>query len=157
MPSRLHPFFFDAVLGDPSLRLRRPGIRVQWEVKIPNMQQPIQTNRERIPKFYLYKMTVDNGSAPCVQDGVLTLAICKQTIRRVAPEGSVIIAFAGDCNARRRYPASSQGQRSSPVQATLRAISAERLTAFTTLALAGWGDARFRENRGFIGVAEAEG
>jgi hypothetical protein len=42
-------------------------------------------------------MTVDDGGAPCVQDGLLTLAICKPTIRRVAPEGSVIIAFAGDC------------------------------------------------------------
>jgi hypothetical protein len=51
----------------------------------------------RIPRFYLYKMTVDDGGAPCVQDRMLTLAICKPTIRRVAPEGSVIIAFAGDC------------------------------------------------------------
>jgi hypothetical protein len=49
-----------------------------------------------IPKFYLYKMTVDDGGAPCVQDGLLTLAICKPTIRRVAPEGSVVIAFAGN-------------------------------------------------------------
>ena len=96
VPSRLRPSFFDAVLGDPSLRLRRPGICVRMAVKIPNMQQPIQTNHDRIPKFYLYKMTVDNGGAPCVQDGGLTLAICKQTIRRVAPEGSVIIGFAGN-------------------------------------------------------------
>jgi hypothetical protein len=50
----------------------------------------------RIPKFYLYKMTVDDGGAPCIQDRMLTLAICKPTIRRVAPEGSVIIAFAGN-------------------------------------------------------------
>ena len=50
----------------------------------------------RIPKFYLYKTTVDDGDAPCVQDRMLTLAIRKPTIRRVAPEGSVIIAFAGD-------------------------------------------------------------
>jgi putative DNA base modification enzyme with NMAD domain len=49
------------------------------------------------PKFYLYKMTADNGGAPCVQDGLFTLAICKPKIRRVAPQGSVIIGFAGDC------------------------------------------------------------
>jgi hypothetical protein len=48
-------------------------------------------------------MTVDNGGAPCVQDGLLTLAICKPTIRRVAPEGSVIIAFAGECMKRDGY------------------------------------------------------
>jgi hypothetical protein len=41
-------------------------------------------------------MTVDDGGAPCVQDGLLTLAICKPTVRRVAPEGSVIIGFAGN-------------------------------------------------------------
>jgi hypothetical protein len=55
------------------------------------------------PKFYLYKMTVDDGGAPCVQDGILTLAICKPAIRRAAPEGSVIIAFAGDCMASEGY------------------------------------------------------
>jgi hypothetical protein len=42
-------------------------------------------------------MTVNEGGAPCVQDGLLTLAIYKPAIRRTAPEGSVIIAFAGDC------------------------------------------------------------
>jgi len=41
-------------------------------------------------------MRVDNGGAPCAQNGLLTLAICKPTIRRVAPVGSVIIGFAGD-------------------------------------------------------------
>jgi hypothetical protein len=60
------------------------------------MQRPSLTGPGKIPKFYLYKMTVDDGGAPCIQNGLLTLAICKPTIRRVAPEGSVIIAFAGD-------------------------------------------------------------
>ncbi len=59
------------------------------------MRKRLQTGRDRAPKFYFYKMTVDDGGAPCVQDGLLTLAICKPTVRRVAPEGSVIIAFAG--------------------------------------------------------------
>lgn len=48
------------------------------------------------PKFYLYKMTSDDGAAPCVQSGLLSLAICKPVIRRTAREGDVIIGFAGD-------------------------------------------------------------
>ncbi len=60
------------------------------------MRKPLQTGQDRIPRFYLYKMTVDNGGAPHVQNALLTLAICKPTIRRVAPVGSVIIGFAGD-------------------------------------------------------------
>lgn len=61
------------------------------------MRRSSQKAKGGQPKFCLYKMTVDDGGAPCVQDRMLTLAICKPTIRRVAPEGSVIIAFAGDC------------------------------------------------------------
>lgn len=60
------------------------------------MRRLPQTAKVGNPKFYLYKMTVDDGGAPCVQNGLLTLAICKPAIRRVAPEGSVIIAFAGN-------------------------------------------------------------
>jgi hypothetical protein len=67
------------------------------------MRKQLQAGGRSIPKFYLYKMTVDDGGAPCVQDGMLTLAICKPTIRRVAPEGSVIIAFAGNCMSRDGY------------------------------------------------------
>lgn len=58
---------------------------------------PSQAGYGENPKFYLYKMTVDDGGAPCVQNGLLTLAICKPAIRRAAPEGSVIIGFAGNC------------------------------------------------------------
>ena len=61
------------------------------------MRSPFPTGQSRIPTFYLYKMTVDDGGAPCVQNGALTLAICKPIIRRVAPEGSVVIGFAGNC------------------------------------------------------------
>ncbi len=46
------------------------------------------------PKFYLYKTTVDNGGAPCVKDGLLTVAICKPAIRRTAEKGDIIIGFA---------------------------------------------------------------
>jgi Nucleotide modification associated domain 2 len=48
-------------------------------------------------KFYLYKMTVDNGGAPCVQDRILSLAICKPRIRSSAlkeAEEAILLGFA---------------------------------------------------------------
>jgi hypothetical protein len=47
-------------------------------------------------KVYLYKMTVDAGGAPCVYDGMLSLAICKPAIRRTASFGDFILGFAGN-------------------------------------------------------------
>ncbi len=38
------------------------------------------------PPIFVYKITTDNGGAPCVQGGLLSLAICKPTIRRKANE-----------------------------------------------------------------------
>ena len=49
-----------------------------------------------MPSIYIYKMTVDDGGAPCVRDGLLTLAICKPAIRRSAKPGSIILAFAAN-------------------------------------------------------------
>jgi hypothetical protein len=46
--------------------------------------------------YYLYKMTTDDGGAPCLFENVLSLAICKPTIRRVAKEGSYLLGFAGN-------------------------------------------------------------
>lgn len=63
----------------------------------PNIGRAPKAGRGENRRFYLYKMTADNGGAPCVQEGLLTLAICEPSIRRVAPEGSVIIGFAGHC------------------------------------------------------------
>ena len=48
------------------------------------------------PRIYVYKLTVDNGGAPCVQDGLLTLAICKPMIRRMAVTGDLIFGFAAN-------------------------------------------------------------
>ncbi|HWZ44143.1 MAG TPA: hypothetical protein VNW97_11735 [Candidatus Saccharimonadales bacterium] len=45
-------------------------------------------------RIYIYKMTTDDGGAPCVRDGFLTLAICKPAIRRKAQPGDIIMAFA---------------------------------------------------------------
>jgi hypothetical protein len=47
-------------------------------------------------KYYIYKMTVDDGGAPCVRDGVLSLAICKPAIRSTAARGNIILGFAGN-------------------------------------------------------------
>jgi|HubBroStandDraft_2_1064218.scaffolds.fasta_scaffold182939_2 hypothetical protein len=46
-------------------------------------------------KVYIYKMIVDDGGAPCVRDGILSLAICKPAIRSVARRGSILLGFAG--------------------------------------------------------------
>ena len=45
--------------------------------------------------FYFYKMTTHSGGAPCVENGMLSLAICKPRIRRTARGGDIIIGFGG--------------------------------------------------------------
>lgn len=47
-------------------------------------------------RVYVYKLVVDDGGAPCVQKGQLSLAICKPIIRKVARTGSWIFGFAAD-------------------------------------------------------------
>jgi len=47
-------------------------------------------------RIYFYKLTADNGGAPCVQDGLLSLAICKPMIRETAQRGDVIFGFAAN-------------------------------------------------------------
>ena len=49
-----------------------------------------------MPKHFFYKLTRDDGGAPCVEGGVLSLAICKPMIRCNAGEGDVIFGFAAD-------------------------------------------------------------
>ena len=49
--------------------------------------------------YYVYKLTVDNGGAPCVCAGMLSLAICKPAIRKNAKKGSYVFGFAGNCMA----------------------------------------------------------
>jgi hypothetical protein len=46
-------------------------------------------------RLYVYKLTTDNGGAPCVYKGLLSLAICKPSIRRTAREGDWIFGFGG--------------------------------------------------------------
>ena len=46
------------------------------------------------PRIYCYILAIDDGVAPCVDNGVLTLAICKPAIRRTAIEGDWIIGIS---------------------------------------------------------------
>lgn len=47
------------------------------------------------PRLYVYKLTTDNGGAPCIKRGLLSLAICKPSIRRTAQEDDWIFGFGG--------------------------------------------------------------
>lgn len=49
-----------------------------------------------MPKYYFYKLTHDNGGAPCVQDDLLSLAICKPKIRNTAEVGDIVFGFAAN-------------------------------------------------------------
>jgi hypothetical protein len=50
----------------------------------------------RYVKIHFYKLTADNGGAPCVHRGLLSLAICKPMIRKTAKEGDLIFGFAAN-------------------------------------------------------------
>lgn len=47
-------------------------------------------------KIYFYKLTVDDGGAPCVENGLLSLSICKPMLRRTAERGDIVIGFAAN-------------------------------------------------------------
>ena len=45
--------------------------------------------------YYYYKLSTDNGGAPCVTTSLLSLAICKGQIRSTAKEDDWIFGFGG--------------------------------------------------------------
>jgi len=47
-------------------------------------------------KSFFYKLSADTNGAPCVDDALLTLAICKPMIRSVAKPGDLIFGFAAN-------------------------------------------------------------
>jgi len=49
-----------------------------------------------VARIYFYKLTTDDGGAPCVQDGLLSLAICKPMIRSTAEKGDLVFGFAAN-------------------------------------------------------------
>jgi Nucleotide modification associated domain 2 len=52
--------------------------------------------RPGMSDIYFYKLTADNGGAPCVRHGLLSLAICKPMIRKTAEEGDLTFGFAAN-------------------------------------------------------------
>jgi hypothetical protein len=46
-----------------------------------------------VGRIYFYKLTVDAGAAPCVERGVLSLAICKPMLRGSAEIDDLIFGF----------------------------------------------------------------
>jgi putative DNA base modification enzyme with NMAD domain len=49
-----------------------------------------------VARVYFYKLTTDDGGAPCVQDSLLSLAICKPMIRSTAAVGDLVFGFAAN-------------------------------------------------------------
>ena len=47
-------------------------------------------------RIYFYTLTTDDNGAPCVQDNLLSLAICKPMIRSTASVGDLIFGFAAN-------------------------------------------------------------
>jgi len=45
--------------------------------------------------IYVYKLTTDNGGAPCISNNLLSLCICKPRIRQQAVVGDWIIGLGG--------------------------------------------------------------
>jgi Nucleotide modification associated domain 2 len=50
---------------------------------------------DALMRNFVYKLTSDDGGAPCVYDGVLTLAICKPMIRAAARKRDWLFGFGG--------------------------------------------------------------
>ena len=58
-----------------------------------------ETIEESKTNFYAYKLTHDDGAAPCVQNGLLTLAVCKPDIRYgkyLAKLGDYLVGVGGE-------------------------------------------------------------
>ena len=85
-------------------------------------------------KIYTYVLTVDNGSAPCVPNGLLTLAICKPRIRKSAEPGDLIVGFSGALIAN---PRTGQGY---PKHAVIYAAVVHRKLSWEQYATGGFQD-----------------
>ena len=48
-----------------------------------------------MPNLWTYRIITDNGTAPNVSDGILTLTLCKPEIRKGAAVGDYVVAFVG--------------------------------------------------------------
>tara|TARA_B100000795_G_C22660896_1_gene384041 strand:- start:113 stop:661 length:549 start_codon:yes stop_codon:yes gene_type:complete len=53
------------------------------------------STKNQIRKLYSYILACDVGSAPCVERGCLSIAICKQVMRKNARVGDTIVGISG--------------------------------------------------------------
>jgi hypothetical protein len=49
-----------------------------------------------MPAIYVYKITADDGIAPCPQQGLLSLAVCKPAVRRKAQPGDFLVGIGSN-------------------------------------------------------------
>lgn len=49
-----------------------------------------------MPRIYVYKLTTDDGGAPCIAKGLLSLCICKPRIRSTARKEDFLIGVAAN-------------------------------------------------------------
>ena len=47
-------------------------------------------------RIFFYKLTTDNGGAPCIKNGLLSLSICKPIIRTSAEVEDLVLGFAAN-------------------------------------------------------------
>ncbi len=45
------------------------------------------------PNIYVYKCVIDDGTAPCVDRGLLSMTVCKPKVRTSATVGDIVVAF----------------------------------------------------------------
>ena len=45
------------------------------------------------PNIYVYKCVVDDGTAPCIDRGILSMTVCKPKVRTSAHVADIVIAF----------------------------------------------------------------
>lgn len=83
--------------------------------------------RTKAGDIFIYKVVVDNGGAPCVHKGLLSLAICKPKIRKSAGIDSLIFGFGGrDYGERLIYVARVTGKLEGPKYYTSREYAGRR-------------------------------
>ena len=59
-------------------------------MRVLTATQLVEAGASAERRIYVYKCVVDDGGAPCVDDGLLTLTICKPYVRRTARKGDLI-------------------------------------------------------------------
>ena len=69
----------------------RPSELTAWPEGISS--RPYEPREANMTRLFRYILKDDKGMAPCVEDGIMTLATCKPKIRRSAKMGDWIAGF----------------------------------------------------------------